>query len=330
MKVPQVIKAAVLGLIGTGVAGNGYLTYQNQLEHTQTVEQLKQELNQSNGTVQNLRNTLQKDQTSMQSLSTQISALNRELGTRITLDQIISAVSQVTPSTVRVEGQVERLNPFTGEIQRGTVIGSGVIIIGNHGERYILTNGHVTEGSEIRRNGTKDSVYHIKVYNGSDYRSPVEFDAAPVILSNGERAYSSPDKNDLALLLIPPNVELPRNVVCVRMRDITQHPLQLGEPVFAIGNPFGERDSVSFGHISHTDRRAEGLNINHHIQTDAPINPGNSGGGLFSVRIIDGRPVVELVGINTWGYRGSDGVGGSIRVDYIQQVLRGWGVRLSQ
>ena len=50
------------------------------------------------------------------------------------------------------------------------------------------------------------------------------------------------------------------------------------------------------------------------------INPGNSGGGLFDMK---GR----LIGINTWGYRGGDGISGSIRVDEIISMLNSWGIR---
>jgi S1-C subfamily serine protease len=264
-------------------------------------------------TIDSLTQSLEQSRSTIQGLNGQVSELNRNLSSRITLDQMVTAVSMITPSTVRVEGQFG--------------LGSGVILFGSNGERYILTNGHVTEGNEMRRNLFQDGVYHIKVYNGSDYKNPIEFDAAPVMLSNGNRAFSRPGEHDLALLAIPPDVKLPANITGIRFRDINAHPLRVGEPVIAVGNPFGERDSVSIGSISHIDRSSN-LNINHHIQTDAPINPGNSGGGLFSIRLVDGRPVVELIGINTWGYRGGDGIGGSIRADYIQQVLNGWGVSL--
>lgn len=70
------------------------------------------------------------------------------------------------------------------------------------------------------------------------------------------------------------------------------HPLQLGDdddlvvgqPVAAIGSPFGEQQSLSVGVISATDRSVESLTkfqIEGAIQTDASINPGNSGGPLL-------------------------------------------------
>ena len=282
-------RTSVLALAGTGVVGTGVYTGINQHEQTQQVRELTDRVSHN--------------QHSMQSMLAQIESLNKELNTRITLDQVMSVVKNITPSTVRVEGS------------RG--LGSGVILITPQG-RYILTNGHVTQGNAFTSSETGDSVYHIKLYNGTDYSSPVEFDAAPVILGNGERAISLPGEHDLALLQIPPGVQLPPGAGVV-LRNLVTDPVRVGEPVIAVGNPFGERDSVAFGIISHIDRSSS-LNTNHHFQTDAPINPGNSGGGLFDMQ---GR----LIGINTWTYRGADGIGGSIRVDEIIRVLNTWGVR---
>jgi S1-C subfamily serine protease len=70
------------------------------------------------------------------------------------------------------------------------------------------------------------------------------------------------------------------------------HPLELGDdnalvvgqPVAAIGSPFGEQQSLSVGVVSATDRSVESLTkfqIEGAIQTDASINPGNSGGPLL-------------------------------------------------
>ena len=59
----------------------------------------------------------------------------------------------------------------------------------------------------------------------------------------------------------------------------------VGEPVAAIGSPFGERQSLSVGVISALDRNIESLTpfpIGNAIQTDAAINPGNSGGPLLN------------------------------------------------
>ena len=268
---PRLARAGVLALAGTGILGTGSYLGINQYEQAQQVKDLSAQIN--------------------------------NLNSRVTLDQVMGVVRNVTPSTVRVEGAFG--------------LGSGVILITPQGN-YILTNGHVTQGNSFSKNEEGDSVYHIKLYNGTDYSSPIEFDAAPVILGNGQRAFSPPDEHDLSLLQIPPGVQIPHGAGVI-LRNLTTDPVRVGEAVIAVGNPFAERDSVTFGIISHVDREANGLNINHHFQTDAPINPGNSGGGLFDMQ---GR----LIGINTWGYRGGDGIGGSIRVDEIIKMLNTWRV----
>lgn len=243
------------------------------------------------------------------------SILKSEMDAQFTLDEIQTIVSKVSPSTVMVEGEVE--NPYTGEMV--SVHGSGVIIELADGQKAILTNAHVTEDSEIVREGSKDFVYHIKMYNGSDYNEGITFDTAPIVLSNGTRAYSPPREHDLALLHIPMDVKLPENTG-VALRNIENSPLKVGEPVVAIGNPFETRDSVTFGVMSNIDRKS-GINKNHHIQTDAAINPGNSGGALVDQN-------GELVGINTWIRRGANNIGGSIRVDQVIDVINGWGLKL--
>jgi S1-C subfamily serine protease len=68
----------------------------------------------------------------------------------------------------------------------------------------------------------------------------------------------------------------------------------VGEPVAAIGSPFGEDQSLSIGVISATNRTVEGLTnfgIDNAIQTDASINPGNSGGPLLDSK-------GQVIGIN--------------------------------
>ncbi len=354
-KLNKWFRAALVGLVGGGIGGNAYINHSNHVESanairtlsakldeekglntnqaeamaqlgselaqskttigglTEKVEQsqgtigsLSSKLEENKGTINGLSSQLEQGRAAVQNLTSQLSQVNKEMNRKITLDQIMDVVDKVTPMTVRVEGP--------------NGLGSGVLVTDNKGSLYILTNGHVTQGNDFKRadNEFKDGVYHIKVYNGSDADKPIEFDAAPVVLSNGQRAYSDPEKHDLALLQLPPDVKLPNNIKPIVLRDMASDPLRVGEPVITVGNPFGERDSVSFGIISHKDRVIT-LDLDHHIQTDASMNPGNSGGGLFDIK---GR----LVGINTWGYRGAGGVGGSIRIDYIKKVLESWGI----
>jgi S1-C subfamily serine protease len=100
----------------------------------------------------------------------------------------------------------------------------------------------------------------------------------------------------------------------------TSHDLQVGQKVFAIGNPFGLDWTLTTGIISALDRSLTGENgvvIQHLVQTDAAINPGNSGGPLLDSA---GR----LIGMNTAIYSpsgGSAGVGFAVPVDTVNRVV---------
>ncbi|MBI1934122.1 trypsin-like peptidase domain-containing protein, partial [Candidatus Peregrinibacteria bacterium] len=118
------------------------------------------------------------------------------------------------------------------------------------------------------------------------------------------------------------NIPMPRIHVCDRMKN----PLKAGDRVIAVGNPFGERDHVTDGIISNSDAFGDIEPESVFIRTSAPINGGNSGGGLFRVRREKGKLITELVGINTWGYRGGDGVSGSIDIRVIALQCHEWGV----
>ncbi len=96
--------------------------------------------------------------------------------------------------------------------------------------------------------------------------------------------------------------------------------VQVGEQVFAIGNPFNEEGSVSRGIISATGRDLPGSPSDEsYLQTDAAINPGNSGGALINIH-------GEVIGINTLiasTSGGSEGVGFSIPSNLASHVVEG-------
>jgi S1-C subfamily serine protease len=100
----------------------------------------------------------------------------------------------------------------------------------------------------------------------------------------------------------------------------TSHDLQVGQKVYAIGNPFGLDWTLTTGIVSALDRSLSGENdvlIQHLIQTDAAINPGNSGGPLLDSA---GR----LIGMNTAIYSpsgASAGVGFAVPVDTVNRVV---------
>ena len=98
------------------------------------------------------------------------------------------------------------------------------------------------------------------------------------------------------------------------------HNLQVGQKVFAIGNPFGLDQTLTSGIVSALGREiqsATGRTIQGVIQTDAAINPGNSGGPLLDSA---GR----LIGVNTAIYSpsgGSAGIGFAVPVDAVAKVI---------
>jgi S1-C subfamily serine protease len=144
-------------------------------------------------------------------------------------------------------------------------------------------------------------------------------DAAQVTLADqsawkARRVGVAPDK-DLAVL----RIDAPAN----RLRPIPvglSKDLQVGQAVFAIGNPFGLDQSLTTGVISALGREIESVTrrpIQGVIQTDAAINPGNSGGPLLDSA---GR----LIGVNTAIYSpsgASAGIGFAIPVDTVNRIV---------
>jgi len=125
---------------------------------------------------------------------------------------------------------------------------------------------------------------------------------------------SFPDR-DLAVLRIGAPREKLKPVAIGSSRD-----LQVGQKVYAIGNPFGLDQTLTTGIISALNREIDAANdrkIRGVIQTDAAINPGNSGGPLLDSA---GR----LIGVNTAIYSpsgASAGIGFAIPVDEVNRVV---------
>jgi putative serine protease PepD len=112
--------------------------------------------------------------------------------------------------------------------------------------------------------------------------------------------------------------------------------VDVGDSVFAIGNPFSQDSTVTAGIVSATGRVTEssftGRRILNVIQTDASLNPGNSGGPLFN-------DAGEVIGINTSitgpnNFRGSVGLGfavpSNIALRFLPQMLAGDTVQHTQ
>jgi S1-C subfamily serine protease len=125
---------------------------------------------------------------------------------------------------------------------------------------------------------------------------------------------AAPDK-DLAVLQIDAPTHLLRPISVGESVE-----LQVGQKVFAIGNPFGLDQTITSGIISALGRgitSITGRTIRDMIQTDAAINPGNSGGPLLDSA---GR----LIGVNTAIYSPSGayaGIGFAVPVDEVNRVV---------
>ena len=137
-----------------------------------------------------------------------------------------------------------------------------------------------------------------------------------------------PDRNEVAAKIVGFDPFADVALLEVEPDGFALHPLQLGDdhdlvvgqPVAAIGNPFGEQSSLSVGIVSAIDRSVGSLTrfqIEGAIQTDASINPGNSGGPLLEA-------AARVVGINQQIETNSgsnDGVGFAVPISAVKRSL---------
>jgi len=173
----------------------------------------------------------------------------------------------------------------------GAATGSGFLI---DTQGHIITNSHVVDGAS-----------DVKVTLGSNETS---YEAEIV---------GTDPATDVALL----KVDVPADQL---------HPLELGDsakaqvgdPVVAIGNPFGLNRTVTSGIVSALQRQIQapnGFSISHVIQTDAAINPGNSGGPLIDA---SGRVIGINSQIQSGGGGGNVGIGFAVPINTAREVVR--------
>jgi serine protease Do len=162
-------------------------------------------------------------------------------------------------------------------------LGSGFII---RSDGYIVTNNHVVDNA---------SEIVVKLDDGRKFPA---------------RVVGRDPKTDIALVKIDatglPVIPLGNS-----------HKLQVGEPVMAIGNPFGLQGTVTTGIVSAEGRVIGEGPYDNFIQTDASINPGNSGGPLVN-------QAGQVVGINTAIFSesgGSVGIGFAIPIDEAKTIM---------
>jgi len=201
----------------------------------------------------------------------------------------IKVYQESSPSVVNITTIALAYDFFYQAVpQKGS--GSGVIV---DPKGIIVTNNHVIEGARK---------LVVTLYDGTDYEAKI---------------LGTDVNNDLAVLEInvPENVKLP----AIEFGD--SEALEVGQKVYAIGNPFGLQSTLTSGLISSLSRTLKSENgriIKNIIQTDAAINPGNSGGGLIDTS-------GHLVGINTAIFSpkavGNVGIGFAIPIDTVEKII---------
>jgi S1-C subfamily serine protease len=190
-------------------------------------------------------------------------------------------------SVVYITTRVQRMDFWTRnvfEVPQGT--GSGFIW---DEQGHVVTNYHVVQDADAAKVTLGEQDYDASLVGG-----------APEL--------------DLAVLRIRADERL------VPLRIGTSADLQVGQRVYAIGNPFGLDHTLTTGIVSALGRTIQsvaGTAIDDAIQTDAAINPGNSGGPLLDS---GGR----LIGVNTAIYSpsgASAGIGFAVPVDTVNRIV---------
>ena len=197
----------------------------------------------------------QSDETAIQ-MQSQIDEINNLILTESKTLSLMDIFEKAEPGVVRVNTQRNQTGDGSGGVGSGFVFDK---------KGHIITNAHVIEDS------TKTVVTFL---DGRSYNAQII----------GVDKYT-----DIGVIKVNADLKL---LHPLSLGDSSN--LQVGEPITAIGNPFGLSGSMTSGIISQMGRLlpSAGFSIPDIIQTDAAINPGNSGGPLLNMR-------GEIVGINT-------------------------------
>ena len=202
----------------------------------------------------------------------------------------IEVYQDASPAVVNITS-ITLTHDFFYQVIPKTGSGSGVII---DPAGIIVTNYHVAG---------KATQLEVSLLDGSDYTAQV---------------LGTDINNDLAVL----KLNLPEEVKLDYLEFGNSNDLEVGQKVFAIGNPFGLQSTLTTGVISSLSRTLKSENgriIKNIIQTDAAINPGNSGGALLDTD-------AKLIGINTAIFSpnsvGNVGIGFAIPIDTVKRVVQ--------
>lgn len=182
--------------------------------------------------------------------------------------------------------------------ESGGDTGTGIVL---NSEGLILTNNHVIS------DGVSLTVSPGKSTNVNRPATVVGADA----------------NSDLALIKVDPS-----GLGLVPLKLVSSSSVQVGDSVYAIGNPYGLDETLTKGIVSALDREIgapNGAPIKGAIQTDAALNPGNSGGPLLNAQ-------GEVIGVNSQiasdassaggGQPGSTGVGFAISSNTVSEVIK--------
>ena len=234
-------------------------------------------------TVSTLQSEVRTQQSVISSLESQLAASSGGQGNlSITGIDPVAIYDSANRSVVTIQGDVvTNVATLLGtQSEVSTVLGSG-IVTSYLNSMYIITNYHVVNGvSNITVTFSDGNAYPAKVIGTDPY-------------------------SDIAVVTVnAPSSEF------APLQIISSSGIVVGQPVVAIGNPYGLSGSMTFGIISQLGRTIQeattgAFSISGIIQFSAPINPGNSGGPLLNANGM-------VIGITTATVNGSQGLGFAI------------------
>lgn len=246
--------------------------------------------NTNSDTINSLETSISSLESTNEQLQSQLASLTSQPSGNGTGSELINAediYASANASVVTIEG-TELVSGDQAEVE--TVLGSG-FVVSYLNQYYIITNNHVVDGvSNMTVTFSDGDAYPLKVV--------------------GTDVYS-----DLAVVSVP--TAPTRQFVPLEIRSSDN--LVIGQPVVAIGNPYGLSGSITFGIVSQLggtiqESTTNGFSISDIIQFSAPINPGNSGGPLFDAEGF-------VIGITTATVNGSQGIGFAIPSSTILKEL---------
>jgi S1-C subfamily serine protease len=216
---------------------------------------------------------------------------NNRLSVREIYSRAASGVVQITSTSGTADNPTVAPAKPSGPAQPEQALGSGFII---DKAGHIVTNYHVIEGADQ---------IEVSFSNRDTMRATL---------------VGSDPSTDIAVLRVEASS---RGLTPLEFGDPGS--VRVGDPVVAIGNPFGLARTATAGIVSAVQERTitapNGYPIDHVIQTDAPINPGNSGGPLLNER-------AQVIGVNSQistaqGANGNVGIGFAVPSNTVKAVV---------